>query len=164
MDFSYGFNDGECGLFVYRITMTNEDGFVVELTWPQLVKRCADLGLTHVPHMNTWHFDRDFRNDHNALLKCMIDKVDGPDGNQTFNSSLDNRHMLEGYVVRYESPQGVTGWLKVKASSFVGIEQTSKDDANYLDIEESQLDSEEEGPSPCDSIGVADVGEEQEVE
>lgn len=47
--FSYGCSVGEFDIFVYRITLTNEDGFTMDYTWDAIEKRCGELGVKHVP-------------------------------------------------------------------------------------------------------------------
>lgn len=45
-DYDYGCNKNESKIEVYRITHTNPDGLVTELTYPQIVEFCEKTGLT----------------------------------------------------------------------------------------------------------------------
>ena len=47
--FSYGCQIGQFDIFVYRITLTNEDGYTMDYTWDAIEKRCGELGVKHVP-------------------------------------------------------------------------------------------------------------------
>ena len=47
--FSYTCQPGEFDIFVYRITMTNEDGYTMDYTWDAIEKRCGELDVKHVP-------------------------------------------------------------------------------------------------------------------
>lgn len=44
-DYDYGCNIGENKVEVYRVTHTNPDGLVTELTYPQIVKFCEKLNM-----------------------------------------------------------------------------------------------------------------------
>lgn len=119
--YSYGCEPGEFKLFVYRITQVNEDGYAVELSWNQVQQRCRQLGLKTVPQIMPVLF--------------------GPPGSihdvcKEGPSCLDNRHVVEGVVLRYESPQG-TGWLKYKTYAFGVMEGYLKDRDDYVDTEEA---------------------------
>lgn len=48
-DFSYGCNVGECDFYVYRMTMTNQDGGVIEYTPDFMRIRCEQMGAKTVP-------------------------------------------------------------------------------------------------------------------
>lgn len=48
MEFSYGLTEGS-DIYVYRMTMTNEDGFVVEYTPEFMRYRCEQMGVKVVP-------------------------------------------------------------------------------------------------------------------
>jgi hypothetical protein len=45
-NFDYGCKVGEKKIEIYRITNTNEDGLVTELTYPEIVEFCGRVGLT----------------------------------------------------------------------------------------------------------------------
>lgn len=128
MVYSYGQEPGTCGFYVYRITMTNEDGVVTELSWPQVERRAKELGVPTVP-----------------LLQAQVGKsyldlfmelaVNGDSGQDAKPSTLDSSHIREGVVVRWESPSG-TGWLKHKSWVFGVLEGYLKGDDTYVDTEE----------------------------
>lgn len=49
MEFSYGLNPPESDIYVYRMTMTNEDGDVVEYSPDFMRYRCEQMGVKTVP-------------------------------------------------------------------------------------------------------------------
>lgn len=48
-DYDYSCKPGEFSIYIYRITMTNVDGQVIEFTWHQIQEYCNKYGLNHVP-------------------------------------------------------------------------------------------------------------------
>ena len=54
MTYSYGCTEKESKFYVYRITMTNEDGYSIDYSWDDVVSRCKELGLQTVPHLRTF--------------------------------------------------------------------------------------------------------------
>ena len=47
--FSYGCEVGQNDCYVYRMTLTNEDGFTVEVPWEQVQIECEKMGVKCVP-------------------------------------------------------------------------------------------------------------------
>jgi hypothetical protein len=132
MVFSYGQDPGTCGVWVYRITMTNEDGYSVEYSWPQVVARCKELGLNHVPVLDEFVLDPISAGEGNyidreGLLKYCAEAARG-------SSVLDSKHIREGVCVRVESPQFNTT-LKWKGFEFAHLEGIKKNE-DYIDLEE----------------------------
>ena len=109
MTFSYGCNPKEFAIFVYRITMTNEDGTSIDLPWNAMVARCEALGVRHVPllfkgtvrecaYMNVSSPSSPIRIDEDLLIrfKQVVDNfVIG-------ESTIDPSHIREGVVVKVE--------------------------------------------------------------
>lgn len=46
--YTYGFEKGTCGLYVYRVAHINERGLMVDLSWDQVKQFCTERGLKHV--------------------------------------------------------------------------------------------------------------------
>lgn len=126
MRYRYGCADGEHKVFVYRITMTNVDGVVTELSWPQVVKRCVELGVTPVPTIATFAISSDGAELATAVVE---NETDGP-------STLDPTHIREGVVVRLENERGMTV-AKNKSFAFKILEGLIKADDTAVDIEEA---------------------------
>lgn len=128
MVYKYGQVEGTCGLYVYRITRTNENGNIVELSWPQVKQRCNQLGINHVPELPGFpiiHFG-----DSGGLMKVVESMLEGP-------STLDTSHIREGVVVRVEQPNGETEFYKAKSFTFGVLEGYLKDSEDYVDLEEA---------------------------
>lgn len=148
MTYKYGCPEGTSKFFVYRITQVNEDGHGVDLTVPQILARCKTLGFEYVPEFagplvvvpgnpsmeamginfplvcggQTGHVQ--------SLQKLVETFLDGP-------STLDSSHIREGAVVRVDTPNGDTYFLKSKSFNFKVLEGIIKDQADYVDTEES---------------------------
>lgn len=124
MVYKYGQPVGTTGLWVYRITRVNEDGVVTELSWPEVRKRCHELGINSVPEM---HDPILYDGDVDALTKLVDSMLEGPD-------PVDPNHIREGIVVRAEHEE--TKFYKAKSFSFKVLEGIVKSDDNYIDMEE----------------------------
>jgi hypothetical protein len=100
--FTYGCEPGKFRIFVYRITMTNEDGYSIDYTWDAIEKRCAELEVEFVPVLYKGNA-RTFAETHldpfgtfaGDLEKTADSYVNGV-------STLDVRHVKEGIVLRIE--------------------------------------------------------------
>lgn len=126
MLYTYGTLPGECKSYVYRITMVNEDGNVTELSCPQVKRRCKELGLLTVPDFAGPIVDPRFE----AIDELVQSLTDG-------SSTLDDRHIREGVVIRVEKANGQTLYLKNKSWTFGVLEGYLKNNEDYVDLEES---------------------------
>lgn len=90
--FHYGCSPGEFKIQVYRITFTNEDGYVHELSWNQVKNRCEELGVDHVLELHK-PFIWDGNTDH--LKKIVEECTEGPD-------PIGLTYPREGCVLRIE--------------------------------------------------------------
>jgi hypothetical protein len=124
MRYTYGCQQGECALYVYRITQVNEDGVAYELPWTQVKARCNQLGVRHVPELQSLVFDGDLISFDNYLETV----VDGED-------VVDSSHIREGVCIRVE--RGLdTRIFKHKSFQFLVLEGVAKD-SGEVDTEES---------------------------
>lgn len=161
--FSYGCSsDGETlpqsDLYVYRMTMTNEDGYVVEYP-PHLVRyRCEQMGVKCVPLL--WkgtipeneeiiYVDKDGDDVADADEVAFVKKtepgewilakaneyVDGPD-------PIGKTHLREGVVVRIVNRPKFAAY-KAKSFEFRVLEGIIKANAEAPDMEEAQEDASE---------------------
>jgi len=107
-EFSYGCDvDGEyepseedgvylapcCKLFVYRMTMTNEEGFTIEYSPAQIAKRCREIGVETVPLFETFFIPSDCEDPGAYVMEKAKQYYDGPD-------PVGKTHIREGVVVR----------------------------------------------------------------
>ncbi len=139
------FTRPQSDIYVYRMTMTNEDGFVVEYTPDFMRYRCEQMGVKTVPVFAKMKLYEDggflFRDDGSAsavtetelgnfVIAAAEEYYDGPD-------PVGKTHIREGVVVRIiNRPKFVA--LKHKNFFFKVIEGAVKDVATAPDMEEAQ--------------------------
>jgi hypothetical protein len=126
--FSYGLPVGEFEVYVYRITMTNEDGESYDITWDQVKNRCDKMGVKYVPEI-----DRDVvkpSDEDSDYLEWINDITDLDSEN--FHSNLK-----EGIIIRIDNGSNTPIFLKNKSYNFKVLENIIKD-TEQVDLEESQ--------------------------
>ena len=123
-------------IFVYRMTMTNEDGEVVEYTPDQVRHRCMYMGVDFVPvewsgliPEHPGSKDDPTITAGEWILKKAEQFYDGPE-------PLDPTHIREGVVVRIINRPTFTAY-KHKNFSFKVLEGIIKDTATAPDMEEA---------------------------
>ena len=137
MSYKYGCPDGESNYYIYKITMTNEDGQSIDYSWDDIVKRSNELGIKHVPFIDKFTVsefklkhniidDRDFEN---KFINYITSISDGDD-------LIDPSHMREGVCVRVESGFSLKVY-KNKGFNFKIAEGLVKD-SGIIDIEEME--------------------------
>ena len=137
-------------IYVYRMTMTNEDGEVVEYTPDFMRYRCELMGVKTVPVMAKAILDKngslltyvDVNNEYHLLskdeeahigeaVKKLAERFyDGPD-------PIGKTHVREGVVVRILNRPNFCAY-KHKNFSFKVLEGIIKDTAEAPDMEEAQ--------------------------
>jgi hypothetical protein len=140
---SDGYNLGRCepqsDIYVYRMTMTNEDGQVVEYTPEFMRYRCEQMGVKTVPVFHRvilqglsedWDLGE-------AVQQLAEQYYDGPD-------PIGKTHVREGVVVRILNRPTFTAY-KHKNFSFKVLEGIAKDVADAPDMEEASGLEEELG-------------------
>ena len=123
--FSYGCEPGENEAYVYRMTITNEDGFRVELPWDQVQIECEKMGVKCVPTFEKFIFTT-----WDDLMERVEKYYDGPD-------PIGKTHIREGVVVRIGNREKFTAY-KHKNFYFKCIEGLIKDTSDAPDMEEEQ--------------------------
>lgn len=123
--FSYGCEPGENDCYIYRITMTNEDGVVVELPTECTMFWCEMLGVKYVPLLEkfiytTW-------DDLQERCNKYLDKPE----------PIDPTHITEGVVVRIDNRPKFEAY-KTKSFTFKVLEGIIKDASDVPDMEEAQ--------------------------
>lgn len=144
-------------IYVYRMTMTNEDGFVIEYTPDFMRYRCEQMGVKCVPVFwkgfipeieNILYIDKNNNDEVDPGEVVYVDKVepgewalkkaeefyDGPD-------PIGKTHVREGVVVRIINRPKFAAY-KHKNFSFKVLEGIIKDTAAAPDMEEAQEVSE----------------------
>lgn len=141
--FSYGCKENESACYVYRMTMTNEDGDVVEYPPDYMRYRCEQMGAKYVPVL--WKgivpdklpivFDMETETDYQETPGDYIKEIaeqyyDGPD-------PIGKNHVREGVVIRILNRPKFCAY-KHKNFSFKVLEGIAKDLAAEPDMEEAQ--------------------------
>jgi hypothetical protein len=125
MQYLYGCQTNQHKIYVYRITQ-EINGKLKELSWNEMINRCNELGINHVPYLKTVEINSlHFKND---LLKIVEEEVSG-------SSCLSDKHIKEGVVIRIENNNGMQ-LLKYKSFLFCELEGKARDNKNYVDPEE----------------------------
>lgn len=130
-----------CEVYVYRITMVNEDGDVVEYSPAQIKERCEQMGIHTVMEFETFIIPDMIQlpDDVGSLqevsageyvLRKVEQYFDGPD-------PIGKTHVREGVVARILNRSNFAVY-KHKNFSFKVLEGIAKDEATAPDIEEAQ--------------------------
>jgi hypothetical protein len=130
-----------CEVYVYRMTMVNEDGDVVEYSPTQIKERCEQMGVHTVmefetfiiPNMVQLPDDVGSLQEVNAgeyVLRKVEQYFDGPD-------PIGEIHVREGVVARILNRSNFAVY-KHKNFSFKVLEGIAKDEATAPDMEEAQ--------------------------
>ncbi len=122
--YSYGCKDGESDIYIYRMSMTNEDGFEIDYPWDLVQLRAEQMGVKTVPEL-----DRFIYTTQEDLLARVNEHVEGED-------PIGRIHIREGVVVRVEGKERFKAF-KHKGFTFKLLEGIIKD-AGVVDEEELQ--------------------------
>ena len=142
------FDAPQSDFYVYRMTMTNEDGDVVEYPPDFMRYRCEQMGVKCVPML--WRgtipefiqlpddVGSPMATDAGAFIKSIAEiYCDGPD-------PVGKSHIREGVVCRIVNRPKFTAY-KHKNFYFKALEGLIKDSATVPDMEESQEVGEQDG-------------------
>lgn len=140
-DYMHGYEDEApcCDIYVYRMTMVNEDGDVVEYSPDQIKMRCEQMGIKVVPEFYRFYLPDHVQGLHGEmiptdpveyLLRRVEEVFDGPD-------PVGKTHVREGVVVRIMNRASFEVY-KHKNFSFKVLEGIAKDEADAPDLEEAQ--------------------------
>lgn len=136
--FSYGCESPNSDFYVYRMTMTNEDGDIVEYTPDYMRYRCEQMGCKCVPVFWKGFLEGFSECSAGDVAKSIAEQFyDGPD-------PVGKNHVREGVVVRIINRPKFTAY-KHKNFSFKCLEGIVKAEAEAPDMEEAQeVENEEE--------------------
>ncbi len=122
--FSYGCENGKNDIYAYRMTLTNEDGYVVEYSPIQLALRCEQMGVKICPEFERFIFTT--QEDLSERVNKYIDGID----------PIGKTHIREGVVVRVENSDKFKVF-KSKNVSFKILEGIIKSE-DIVNIEEQE--------------------------
>lgn len=150
----------KCDVYVYRMTMSNDEGDVVEMSPEQMRYRCDQMGVKYVPVFEKFiipatYETKEMANLHDAcvyddedpgvdmevsvihavnageyVLRKVEEYFDGPD-------PIGKTHIREGVVARIVNRSNISVY-KHKNHSFKILEGIIKDEADAPDMEEAQ--------------------------
>jgi hypothetical protein len=125
--YTYGCPAGTQELYIYRITMSNEDGVVTELPWWAVKRRANELGVKHVVRVVRPFFvgTEDDREKLKSLIESLVN-----------GASQFGNHIREGVAIRVEHEK-LFDILKAKSFTFGLLEGYLKEDESVIDREEA---------------------------
>jgi hypothetical protein len=127
-------------VYVYRITFTNEDGNVSELSWKQIKSYCDYFGIRYVPEYyfgKLIDFDKSFKKIksddefNEAVIKILEEKY-----LEKYCEFCGNKVPSEGIVLRVDKLFNFDAY-KLKSFAFM-LNETKNLDDNVIDIESEQ--------------------------
>jgi len=132
--FTYGCPPGAHAVFVYRMSMTNEDGDEIDYSWDEVKRRCAQIDVNHVPELGRIIYTVDPKDPPESSGKILLQILDNcyVDG----ESTLTPLHIREGVVVRADGSKW-RAW-KYKSFQFKVLEDIIKLNSETVDMEEVQ--------------------------
>ena len=119
MVYSYGCEEGECDVYVYKYSKLVNGEMVVQ-SWEDTVRRCKELGVKTVPQLDSFIYDGNPDNLLKRLAPFMADE-------KLTTSTIDKRHITEGVVLRFVTDNNEFKVLKHKSFWFGVLEGYIKD-------------------------------------
>ena len=137
-DATNGYEDEHpcCELYVYRMTMVNDDGDVVDYSPAQIRYRCEQMGVKVVPQFEVFVIPQDEPHPGEYVVRKVEEYYDGPD-------PIGKTHVREGVVARILNRNNFAVY-KMKNWNFKCLEGIVKDEAAEPDMEEAQEELVEE--------------------
>lgn len=129
-NYTYRVPQGTCDLYIYRVAFINEKGYVVDLSWDQVVEFCKDRGLKTVPELYSGPMPTQ-----PEIVLWFIDKKFREDGYPQAVELDDASPVDEGVCIRVD---GMSPYI-LKAKSPMFLEYETKM------LDEEAVDMEEEG-------------------
>jgi hypothetical protein len=120
-------------VYVYRITLTNEEGHVIDYSWEQVKQRCDEMGVKHVPELFKIMLPAE-TSDFYQHVSYSIEQAIAAATNAP--STEFPQHIREGICVRVETGRLTPVILKNKSYLFKVLENIIKDTA-VVDLEEA---------------------------
>lgn len=127
MIYKYGCLQGECEVYIYRITTINPDGIMEELSWNRVKQLCKSKSIKHVPEIDSFIYD--------GNEKTLKEYIEYLTELKDVAEPLDHSHIREGICIRVDSPDGKSKIYKNKLFLFKLLESNLKDTGTE-DIEE----------------------------
>lgn len=123
--FTYGCEQGKNDMYVYRMTLTTPDGYVLEVPYETMCDYCEQIGVKVVPLLERFIFTTPEDCLERAERLCV-----GED-------PIGKTHIREGVVIRIGNSSKFKAF-KHKSFEFKVLESIIKDEATAPDMEEAQ--------------------------
>ena len=129
MEYTYSCPPGTSKAYLYRIIITDENGYSHEMPWSHVRRRSAEIGIPLVPILESGviHSADNAREGIRIMTEV---HVNGP-------STVDSSHIREGVILRCENLMTEPQVMKYKSFEFLAMESDTKNDEDYFDIEEA---------------------------
>jgi len=124
--FHYGCQPGVSEVYVYRMTLTNEDGFEIDYDFDTMKWRCEQMNINTVQLLDKFTFNGDY--------EALVNHVDNLTEETEFDP-IGKVHIQEGIVIRKDGSKWLA--LKNKSYAFKVLEGIIKDNG-ITDKEEEQ--------------------------
>ena len=130
--FKYGCPPGTRDFYVYAIKHTSITGYTFHLPWHMVKARCMEMGLKTVMELDQFLVKKDITHWQQVIKTCVELHMVGAD-------PFDASHIREGVVVRVDKA-GInqTNFLKAKSAEYYALEDSSKMDEAFVDLEDVQ--------------------------
>lgn len=131
-DFTYGtpfLGEKTYRSMLYRVTMNNEDGDIVDYPREYVYNRAEELGF-EPPHL----FEKVYYSGTQRSLEILQEKIIAYAQGQ---SALDNNTLREGVVVWFINTSGKWEALKYKSDAF-RLQESKAKDKGFVDVEDIQ--------------------------
>ena len=125
-----GYKPPQSDIYVYRMTMTNEDGFVIDYTPDFMRYRCEQMSVKTVQVFDKFTIPAKCKDPGQYVQDKAEKYIDGPD-------PVGKTHLREGVVCRIINRPKFSAF-KLKSFEFRVIEGIIKDVATTPDLEEAQ--------------------------
>jgi hypothetical protein len=140
--FHYGCTPGQFDIYVYRISMINDEGIEIDYSYDTMKIRCSELGVKCVPDLGKIIYN----GNGDLLIQYCEDLFSYPkDAKRQYRASkpstLTPAHIMEGVVVRVDGSRWFA--LKHKSFEFKILEGIIKENEAAPDMEEAQDVKEE---------------------
>ena len=125
--FPYGCKPGEYKAKLYRVTMNNEDGELVDYSLGYVINKAKELGMEYPHIFETYYYDGT-----EESMKILEQKVIQHAQGQ---SVLDPNTLKEGVIVQFLNQRGLWDCLKYKSDAF-RLKESGDRDKGIIDQED----------------------------
>lgn len=131
--YDYSVPEGSFDFYVYNI---QQDG--VDLDYDALLYRCRALGATPTPELTNGFVPFKGLEPGETERQAHLDGLDLMAAIHSVGPTLLGNHFeREGCVIRLDAPDGTVRFLKEKCWAFKALEGHTRDDDNFVDLEEA---------------------------